>query len=107
MDPNIHQPSAAEWNLDIQRAVTNSLTIDVAYVGDHGYDIENMIDLNQPALGTGWNTPSAALGGLTPAAFCLASSPSYANCSSQQDGRRRCAGECDRRRKVLQHFPVP
>ena len=60
MDPNLRQPFAAEWNLDIQRAITNKLTIDVAYVGDHGYDIENMIDLNQPALGTGWPAPVAS-----------------------------------------------
>ena len=73
INPNLHQPYAAEWNLDIQRAITNNLTLDVAYVGDHGYDIETMVDLNQPAIGTGWNTPSAALGGVTPAAYCLAS----------------------------------
>ncbi len=60
MDPNLRQPFAAEWNLDIQRAITNKLTVDVAYVGDHGYDIENMIDLNQPALGTGWPAPVAS-----------------------------------------------
>ena len=65
--PQLRQPFAAEWNLDIQRAITNSLTVDVAYVGNHGYDIENMIDLNQPALGTGWNAPvAAAQCGLTP-----------------------------------------
>jgi len=60
MDPHIHQPYAAEWNLDIQRAITNKLTVDVAYVGDHGYDIENMVDLNQPPLGTGWPAPVAS-----------------------------------------------
>ena len=42
LDPNFHQPFAAEWNLDIQRAITNKLTVDVAYVGNHGYDIENI-----------------------------------------------------------------
>ncbi len=85
INPNLHQPYAAEWNLDIQRAITNNLTLDVAYVGDHGYDIETMVDLNQPAVGTGWNTPSAALGGLTPAAFCLASvNTGYNNCSGNK-----------------------
>ena len=49
MDPNFHQPFAAEWNLDIQRAITNNLTLDVAYVGNHGLTKNNMIDLNQPA----------------------------------------------------------
>ena len=59
INPNLHQPYAAEWNLDIQRAITNKLTLDVAYVGDHGYDIETMVDLNQPAIGAGWNTLAA------------------------------------------------
>ena len=40
MNPNLHQPYAAEWNPDIQRAITNKLTLDVAYVGDHGYDMK-------------------------------------------------------------------
>lgn len=71
INPNLHQPYAAEWNLDIQRAITNNLSLDVAYVGDHGYDIETMVDLNQPAIGTGWNTPSATLGGLSPAQICI------------------------------------
>jgi len=89
MDPNLRQPFAAEWNLDIQRAITNSLTIDVAYVGDHGYDIENMIDLNQPALGTGWNTPVAAapFSGLTPAQLCISPASvaaGYNECSANK-----------------------
>jgi hypothetical protein len=54
INPNLQQPYAAEWNLDIQRAITNKLTLDVAYVGDHGYDTETMVDLNQPAIGAGW-----------------------------------------------------
>ena len=54
MNPNIKQPYAAEWNLDIQRAITTKLALDVAYVGNHGYETETMIDLNQPAIGAGW-----------------------------------------------------
>ena len=47
-----------EWNLDVQRAITNNLTADVAYVGNHGYAGEaHMTDLDQPPIGTGWDTP--------------------------------------------------
>ena len=60
VDPNFRQPHAAEWNLDIQRAITNNLTLDVAYVGNHGFDEPFTTDLNQPVLGIGWNTVAAA-----------------------------------------------
>jgi hypothetical protein len=55
VDPNFKQASAAEWNVDIQRAITNNLTVDVAYVGNHGFNEEAIVDLNQPALGAGWD----------------------------------------------------
>ena len=83
IDPHLKTPRAAEWNLDVQRAITSKLTIDVAYVGDHGYDLETMVDLNQPALGTGWNTawtaaqlttakaPAGTPAGLTSSQLCL------------------------------------
>lgn len=55
-DPNFKQPFSTQWNLDIQRAITNALTVDVAYVGNHGSRQEVSYDLNQPALGAGWDT---------------------------------------------------
>jgi hypothetical protein len=71
VDPNYHQPHAAEWSLDFERAITNSLTVDIAYVGNYGYGEQYTHDLNQPALGAGWfgtvgSAPSAA-------ATCVAS----------------------------------
>jgi hypothetical protein len=59
-DPNLKNPRSIQWNLDIQRALTSNLTLDVAYVGVHGFDEIHTIDLNEPALGTGWNTPWTA-----------------------------------------------
>jgi hypothetical protein len=53
---NFLQPGAAEWNVDIQRAITNHLTIDVAYVGTHGFHEASLADINQPAIGAGWTT---------------------------------------------------
>ena len=57
-DPNFKDPKSIQWNVDIQRALTNNLTLDVAYVGTHGYDETHSVDLNEPALGSGWD-PSA------------------------------------------------
>ena len=61
MEPNFQHTYVGEWNLDIQQAITNKLTLDVAYVGNHGYDEEAIRDLNQPPIGTGWaGAPTAA-----------------------------------------------
>ena len=60
VDPNFRQPHAAEYNLDIERAITNNLAIDVAYVGNKGFDEPFSIDLDQTLPGIGWNTPWTA-----------------------------------------------
>jgi hypothetical protein len=73
VDPNYRQPAAIEWNLDVQRAITNNLTADVAYVGNHGYKEAGWTDLNQPPLGAGWDPATVAA--------CLNSaSTGYNNC---------------------------
>ena len=53
-DPNFKKPKSLQWTLDLQRALTNRLTLDVAYVGNHGYDETRSIDLNAVPVGTGW-----------------------------------------------------
>ena len=81
VDPHYRQPGSAQWNLDVQRAITNNLTLDIAYVGNHGFDEAAWVDLNQPPLGAGWNTPNASLpGGVSPAQYCISSLPNYALC---------------------------
>ena len=69
INPNFKQPKSIQWNVDIQRAITNSLTLDVAYVGVHGYDEQYSRDLNAVPVGTGWDGATIAK--------CLASA---ANC---------------------------
>ena len=73
---NFRQPYVASWNLDIQRAITNSLTMDVAYVGNHGFKQGSEADVNQPAIGAGWDasaigtclSPASVAAGYTPCA---------------------------------------
>jgi hypothetical protein len=55
--PNFKQPYLVAWDIDVQRAITNNLTVDLAYVGTHGGDQDSLIDLNQPPIGAGYNTP--------------------------------------------------
>ena len=79
--PNFTVPRSVQWNLDLQRVITNNLTLDVAYVGNHGYNEQYLNDLNEPLLGAG-NTPwtsaqltaakkSTADAGFTSAQMCL------------------------------------
>ena len=60
VNPNFVQPYIIAWNLDIQRAITNNLTVDIAYVGTHGANETDWIDINEPSLGAGFNTPFTA-----------------------------------------------
>jgi hypothetical protein len=94
MDPNMLTPRTAEWNVDVQHAITNNLTVAVAYVGNYGYDQLNRNDINQPAFGSGWNNPisgtvsTIAFNGLSPAALCLQSAQfatPYSNCLSNKN----------------------
>ena len=82
VDRNLRTPYISKWNLDIQRAITNNLSLDIAYVGNHGTKLVGLTDLNQPQLvggfSPGWGNPAIAS---SPAGGCLASAPKYDNCS--------------------------
>jgi Carboxypeptidase regulatory-like domain len=80
VDPNIRTPRVTNWNLDLQRALTSNLTLDVAYVGNHSHGQARPVQINQPALGAGWFSPLAQ-SPTTGAAACLSSAPLYNNCS--------------------------
>ena len=72
-NPNFRQPRSAQWNLDIQRAITSSFTLDVAYVGNHGFREQFSQDLNAPPNGAGWDTKAVSA--------CLASAATnFNNC---------------------------
>jgi hypothetical protein len=60
VDPNFRETKSINWNVDIQRAITSRLTLDVAYVGNHGYDETRSIDLNAVPVGTGWDAATIA-----------------------------------------------
>jgi len=80
VDPNIRTPRITNWNLDIQRALTNNLTLDVAYVGNHSHGQARAVQINQPPIGAGWFS-AAAQTATTGSIACLASAPLYNNCS--------------------------
>ena len=60
VDPNIRTPYVSNWNLDIQHAITNNLSIDIGYVGNHGTKLLGKLDLNQPTPFAGWTAAAKA-----------------------------------------------
>jgi len=62
VDPNLRRPYAPAYNLSIQHAFTNNLSLQVAYVGSHGVGLIGINDANPPALGSGWLTYNGLTG---------------------------------------------
>ncbi len=52
---NLRVPYVETWNLDIQHSFTNNLSLDVAYIGNHGVKIQGQRDINAPAVGAGYS----------------------------------------------------
>jgi hypothetical protein len=71
VDTNLRTPYISTWTLTIQRAITKDMSLEVAYVGNHGTKLLGFANINQPPLGAGYclNVP------LTPAQLGTASNP--------------------------------
>jgi len=87
VDRNLRSPYVSTWTLGIQRALTNNMSLEVAYVGNHGTKLIGITNLNQAPIGTGWTTAYASgpFAGQTPKAVCLASAGDatpYDNCGA-------------------------
>jgi hypothetical protein len=74
MDRNYRTPYVTNYTLGIQHAFSGKLSLDVAYVGNHGTKLTGIRDLNQAAIGSGW-TPAAIAAGTPDAAAEQASRP--------------------------------
>jgi hypothetical protein len=59
VDRNIKTPYVWNWTLSIQHAITPNLSMEVAYVGNHGSKLTGIRDINQPPVGAGW--PAASI----------------------------------------------
>jgi|HubBroStandDraft_2_1064218.scaffolds.fasta_scaffold01777_4 hypothetical protein len=62
MDRNYKTPFVSTWTVGIQHAFKGKVSLDAAYVGNHGSRLTGIQDLNQPAVGSGW-TPAAIAAG--------------------------------------------
>jgi outer membrane receptor protein involved in Fe transport len=54
VDRNLRTPYISTWTLTIQRAITNDLSLEVAYVGNHGTKLLGFQNINQPPLGSSY-----------------------------------------------------
>jgi hypothetical protein len=54
-DLNIHPPYNQQWNLAVQQELANNLSLTVAYVGNKGTHIEQLLPLNYPVWSGGVN----------------------------------------------------
>ena len=73
VDRNITTPYVWSWNLNLQHAFTPNLSMEVAYVGNHGGSLTGIRDINQPPVGSGWPASSVAAcvsSGYTDPTFC-------------------------------------
>ena len=59
VDRNITTPYVWDWTLNLQHAFTPNLSLEVAYVGNHGSNLTGIRDINQAPVGTDYN-PSCA-----------------------------------------------
>jgi hypothetical protein len=50
VDPDITTPYVTSWNANVQHAFSNNLSLEVAYVGNHGSNLMGVRDINQPVF---------------------------------------------------------
>jgi carboxypeptidase family protein len=62
VEPKLRLPYVVNYNLSVQRQLGSNFSVEVAYVGNHGYRLLNFADINQAPPGAGWclNTLTAA-----------------------------------------------
>ncbi len=66
---NLTTPYIWNWTLNMQHAFTPNLSLEVAYVGNHGTNLTGIRDINQPPPGSDFN-PSCGIGN-SPDQNCL------------------------------------
>ena len=53
INPNLRTPYVSTWIVGVQRAITNSLSVDASYIGNHGTKLIGFTDMNQPKTSGG------------------------------------------------------
>ena len=61
VDRNLTTPYVWNWTLSFQHALTPNVSMEIAYVGNHGNNLVGIRDINQPPVGSGWPAANIAL----------------------------------------------
>jgi len=59
VDRGLTTPYVWNWTLNLQHAFTTNLSIEAAYVGNHGSNLTGIRDINQPPVGSDYNPACA------------------------------------------------
>jgi hypothetical protein len=71
VDRGLTTPYVWNWTLNIQHAFTTNLSLEAAYVGNHGSNLTGIRDINQPPAGSDYNPACADAAINSPDQFCL------------------------------------
>ncbi|MGA2003326.1 MAG: TonB-dependent receptor [Terriglobales bacterium] len=69
VNPGLTTPYVTNWTLSLQHSLTPKVSLEVAYVGNHGTNLTGIRDINQPPVGSGW--PAANVAACTTQALTL------------------------------------
>ena len=81
VDRNLKTPYVWNWTLSLQHAFTPRLSLELAYVGNHGSRLTGIRDINQPPVGSGW--PAANIAACTADALVKGSYDTVNNVACQ------------------------
>jgi hypothetical protein len=56
LNRNFRTPYVENWTLGVQHSFSGKLALDVTYVGNRAVKLPGVVDVNQPALGSGWTS---------------------------------------------------
>ncbi len=59
VDRGLTTPYVWNWTLNLQHAFTTNLSLEAAYVGNHGSNLTGIRDINQPPVGSDYNPACA------------------------------------------------
>jgi len=71
VDRGLTTPYVWNWTLNLQHAFTTNLSLEAAYVGNHGSNLTGIRDINQPPVGSDYNPACADAATNSPDQLCL------------------------------------
>jgi hypothetical protein len=84
VDQKLRLPYVVNYNLSVQHQLGSNFSVEVAYVGNHGFRLLNFADINQAPLGAGWCLNALTAAQLADACGPTATPGSYNGVATQE-----------------------